>query len=354
MLTNGFDISTVLPLLRARVGWKQTTGYELAPETQVSKSGRFFNDTSFHSIVSLKNIDETREDIDEPPANTLDAHLTGVQDAAILTLLNQVFNQDQLIETGLSYSRWQQVRDKWPNTGKVAGMRINLAKTKTALQINTVTLAFDGNTPFNLYLFADTSAEPIYTIEVTPEANKQVIVELPDWIVRYDGQTNKSNWFYLVYFQDDLGGMQALRANTCWQETYTYSVSGVLMDVLPDNNFDRVTTPFTYENYGLLPDISVYADYTNLIKNTAHLFDEAIGLQVATNVIEQIQYGTRSNLTERITEEKLRDVYRDVNLARTTEEVPFMPGLKARYKRELEKINKNLFPKVKSRIINPC
>jgi hypothetical protein len=67
--------------------------------------------------------------------------------------------------------------------------------------------------------------------------------------------------------------------------------------------------------YGMLPEISVYKDFTAQIKAQAHIFDDAIGKQLAIKVIEQILSSTASNLTQRITKEMLNSWTADLNIA---------------------------------------
>jgi len=67
--TNGYNPDVVLPVLLKRIGWKQPTIAEYAvvdTNNQIYKSGRYYNDGSFHPLVTIQNIKNTIKTIIYP------------------------------------------------------------------------------------------------------------------------------------------------------------------------------------------------------------------------------------------------------------------------------------------------
>ena len=86
-------------------------------------------------------------------------------------------------------------------------------------------------------------------------------------------------------------------------------------------------------------------DYTSVICRNADKFDEAVGLQMAVNLIEQIISSSRSNATERIGKDQLASLYNDLNIDMPTDQRPYSAGLKNRLKREIQRLNRTFFKK---------
>lgn len=84
-MTNGFTISEVQTALFGRLGWSDSTLNEANRE---SRSGRKFDDGSFHAMVTVENIKASIS----PTAN-INEYLTDKQNAVILKVLSGVFNE---------------------------------------------------------------------------------------------------------------------------------------------------------------------------------------------------------------------------------------------------------------------
>lgn len=349
-VSNGFDVEAVTGALIGRVGWRQTLGINLNLANRTSKSGRYFQ--GFHPAVTLQNIKETQEDPNAGDTD-LNTHLLHLQEDALMTVLNQVFNKPQIIEQGLLYQRYDNVTETLiENKGKAVGMIVCLSGKPVSMQFNSISLRFDGVATFNLYLFNDAKNAPLLTKQVTTVANDLTTVLLDDWIVRLNQTGSKGGNFYLVYFQDDLGSVQAIDELVSFNETICYGVEGFEADKTGSAQFKRGQYGYNYNTYGLLPDISVYRDFTQQIITNAHAFDEAIGLQVAVDVIQGILNTTRSNKTQRITQETMNKWYAEVNQARPTEEIPNRPGLLSRYEREVKRLVDTFFPRPKAQTVS--
>lgn len=347
-LTNGYDIERVQNALSGRIGWRQTGSFSLSTINALSKSGRYFQ--GFHSAVTLNNINNTIEEVGAD-SDTLNTRLLNFQQDGIMNMLNQIFNQPQLIETGLLNRRDMNLSYLLPNEGKAVGYRIRLADAPVSMQIHNVAFRFNGVATFNLYLYNEASLSPLFTQSVTTVANDLTVVNLGSWIAKLNQANIKSSDFYLVYYQNDLGSVQAYEDYWLFKYTKMFSAEGFNADVT-GGNFVRTQHLTTGLSYGMLPEISIYKDFTQQIVQNAHLFDEAIGLQVAITVLDNIMNSNRSNATQRINQDQLKELYTDLNLARPTEMLPNNPGLRTRYERELKRLRDTFYPKPKAYTIN--
>ncbi len=348
MITNGFNTERVLTALKGRIGWIQPTvagSPVLSSGNKASTSGRYFDEG--HTTVRANRVKDVQEDkdLDDTAFNAL---LVKMDETVIMRCLNAVLNKPQLIETGLLYERTSNLRNVViPNQGNFCGYRIKVGKGDYAVQINNVSLFFNSAKTLNIYLFNDLIKLPLQTKSVTTVANSQTVVSL-DWVLNYNGLSNKGGMFYIGYFQEDLGN----DANGIdeqlnqWVPSKIYGawpfqspkISGQL-------DFNRINPSVVFRSYGLNLELSAYRDYTQTIVQNAHLFDEARILCMAIQVIEQIKNSTRSNDTERVAGENMNTLEYDLNLAFPTQERPFMAGLKAQLVREFKRVNETFWKK---------
>jgi hypothetical protein len=346
MISNGFDIERINTAFSGRVGWQQPTqsGYPtLATANKQADSGRYYDD--FHPQSRIARIYDTQDDdnISDSDFNSL---LQRMDKAALLRCLNAVFNRPQLIEHKLNYERQSNLRNVLvPNQGNFCGYRIKVAEGDYAVMLNSISLFFTQASTFNLYLFNDLVKAPLLTKEVTTVANSQTTVTL-NWQLIYN-EVRKGGLFYIGYFQDDLGTNQAVdeQLNT-WADTKIFGAWPFQSSKKAGElDFNRINPSVVFKSYGMNIEVSSYKDYTQKIIQNANMFDEARGLTMAISVLEQIKHTTRSNATERQSNEKMQGIDFDLNLANPTESMPFVAGLKAQLNRELRRLSDQFFPK---------
>src|SRR5207237_337633 len=98
--TNGYNLQKVIAALFARLGWKQPEKAG-SPAIDVvnaqSNSGRYFNDGSFHALVTIENIKACMEEAGATDLN-LNSYLNTLQQSIILRALNAVFDGPERIE----------------------------------------------------------------------------------------------------------------------------------------------------------------------------------------------------------------------------------------------------------------
>lgn len=340
----------VIAVLFGRVGFRQPAGANysgLVSEINAgSKSGRYFD--GFHAQVTIPKIREVcnaEVDITDAEFNT---YLTDLQKDCILAVLDGVFDQPEVIEQSLEFDRCNERPVIMPNVGRFVGRQIKIASDSTkAVRINAVTLFFNGDVTFNLYLFNNTKKDPVKTLEVSAEADNQVIISPEDWVLSYISGAQKTGLYYLGYFQDDLGDVRAYDEQPyAWNRGRIYGTESIEASVVPSaKDFVRYDPFYTNRTHGLNFQISSVVDFTESIIRNPQVFDRAIGLQMAAMVVERIIHNERSNGLQRTTETTATRLYNDLNLDMQTPDLPYSSGLKNQLRRELKRLHESFFPK---------
>ncbi|MBX3253919.1 MAG: hypothetical protein KF862_07225 [Chitinophagaceae bacterium] len=340
--TNGFNYPKVMTVLTSRIGWRGNVDVSL----QQSRSGRYFDDGSFHPLVTIPNISETIE-------GNLSAEVQQLTRGSIISCLTKVFSETELVDNTLLFDRIEN-NSEIENGDKFVGVRF-LVAPKFGLRINSIQLYFNQNITFNLYLYHETREVPIWQQQVTASANETVQVELSNELVlTYLSGDYLGGHFYLGYYQGDLGSARAIdeygRKNKCKVVGFDF-ISADKTDT-----FDRKQSSLSNRSHGLNMEISTFKDHTESILKQAHLFDNAIGLQVAHNVVKQIIYSTRSNRTERMLKTDLdkMGVQYELNGAIPVSDVPKTFGLQDKINSELKRVKESFFPVAKAQSVSLC
>lgn len=343
----------VIQALFGRVGFRQPTeaAYTgiLDPENAASKSKRYFDD--FHAMSNVPNIREACNRDAKIEVEDFNTYLKNLQEACILAVLDGVFDKPEVIEQRMEFDRCDQRPVLMPNAGRFVGRQINIASDpRKSVRINAITLFFNGDATFNLYLFDNVKKAPIKAIEVTTQADNQVVVMPEDWLLSYMSTASKSGLYFLGYFQDDLGDVQAYDEQPfIWNCGNCYGVRQIEANVVPSEvDFIRYNPFITNRTQGLNIEFSSLVDFTEVIIRSPQAFDKAIGLQMAAMVVERVVHGQRSNGTQRIAEATAGRLYNDLNLDMATPEMPYSSGLKNQLRRELKRLHDNFFPKAKA------
>lgn len=348
--SNAFQSDLVLNALVGRIGWQQPTvagSVTLTGENIQSASGSYFQD--FHSIVTPGNIQAVQED-PNITATEFNALLLSMQQRSIMKALRGVFRKKELLERKLLFERFGRQDYQNPNAGAFVGVRILPPRDfDMSMQIDSVSLYFDTDITFNLYLFHDAKRAPVWVQQVTAVAWQQTVVNFEQFVLNYF-ENNKSGVFYLGYFQDDLG--PAMGINEIVEKFNRLNHFGLtqceLQRLTPgvyEINFNYVA--YSIKTHGLNLQCSAFRDHTQQILMAPYMFDTLIGLQMAADVIELIQNSVRSNLSERITKELSQKLYNDLNLAGVTDNQPYSTGLKNQIQAEVNRVRKEFFPKCK-------
>lgn len=345
--SNGYN-NQVLPALFGRLAWNALTGLNGANAT--SKSGRYFDDGSFHSVV---NYDTIKSVIEEQ--TDYNVYMTELQNAVISKALQSVFTVPEFKEQRLAYTPYDEKLENVVNNSNAVGYKITIADAfDIAHQINQLELYFNAANTFNVYLFKRGDKTPLKTKEVTTVANKKTIVSLAndEWFL----SASEANVYYIIYFQNDLtGGTQAIKENVCFAQANHFKAESISTTTVAAD-FNRESPSTYYHSFGLNFKINVFKDFSYHILNQPYLFDELIGLQMAYNVIEKILYSTESDRKERILKGQLTEVGLQLDLkgAAPISDGPKTKGLQQRIEAEIARIKESFYPKPKAIIVNEC
>jgi hypothetical protein len=339
--TNGFNKTQVLSALVGRLGWSDTS---LNATNQTSRSGRYFDDGSFHSLVTVPNIKATA-----PAQSDWNAYFTARQNAAVLKCLNGVFPSAEYYENAVTlYTRITEQTEAISNSGSLfCGYEIRVAPaTDVAVQLNSVTLLMDGAHTFNLYLFQSGKVAPIKTIEVSTNANEYTEVSLTDVFLKYPGT------YWIGYFQSDLGIVKALSESVSFAPTYNF---GARPFQARENgeDFQRTQVSYTGRPYGINLNVSSFKDYTQAITSQPHLFDEVIGKTFEFMALEAMLTSTEVSPTERNIKDSLDlgalNLYLYGQVA--MQDVPRSKGLKVKLDELYAEVRKQFFKQPKAQNI---
>jgi hypothetical protein len=355
--TGGFNGSRVLDCLKGRLGWKQpqtANSPQLNSDNTGSASGRYFNDGSFHPLVTIDNLKATIED-----ANASDDRINQVLDALQETVITQavsaVFNQSELIEQVTLFERTLNNDTLIASSSKFVGIRFKLAPGDVSLQVLSLSLYFNQAKTFNLYLYHDAKKDFIWSQEVSSVENDQTIITPDTELILSNTGIYKSGHYYLGYFQDELGDCQPYYEQYCRPSTYGFNWDFFQASRLA-GSFDKKQVALTSYNFGLNAEVQTFHDHTDKIIRSASLFDNLIGLQMAYHVCKQIIYTARSNGNERILNEAISKIGLQFELDGKVPitDVPRSTGLQDRIDAEVTRLRKTFSPVPKSQIVSLC
>jgi hypothetical protein len=351
--TNGFNFTQVIAALFGRVGWRQgtITGVPVVSVANLtSRSGRYFD----HPLCSVFNVKKLIEDPAADDAK-INAYLENLQRSAILRSLNGVLNEPEFLEVDLDFTRTGETNDRAINNGTLfVGRRIRVpALPDIAVQIDSVSLLFDRDVTFPLYLFQEGKKAPLWTGDVTAIAYEKTAVNLPEIILGYLGANTMGGAYFLGYFQEDLGAARAIdETRVCWNAGRNWKVETIQSaKVVGETNFTRTLVAGSPYSHGLTLQLTAFKDWTTYIVKKQNLFDELIGLQVTLQIIELCLLNVRSNPEERILKEQLTQLGLWAQLEGISPGVPDSPkiaGLRETIAREVTRVKKSFYPNYKA------
>lgn len=349
--TNGFNQARVMGAMIGRLGWQQGTIADSPVANALnatSRSGRYFN--QFHPLCTLSIVKRVLEDPNATDEQ-INAFLESLQRAAILRSLNGVLNGPEYLEQRLDFDRQREQTDR-PITpaGLFAHRRIRpAALVDVAVQIDSVSLYFDGDITFSLYLFQEGRKAPIWTGNVDAIANEKTLVELPDIILSYLGGNSMGGAYYFGYFQDDLGAVKAIDESRCgFNVANNWCLENMeSVKIVGQTDFNRRYISGSPWSHGLNLKLNAFRDWTTYVVQRAALFDELIGLQMAVMIIELALNNVRSNATERILKDQLQamGLWQQLDgVSPGTPEAPKITSLKDLVNRETARVKKSFIP----------
>jgi len=341
---NGFDIDKALTALRGRLAWLSSG---------TSKSKRFFDDGSFHALITEKVVKDIQED---PTINTssLTDLKTRLEGAAIRRALDSVFCESSTIDAPepIYVMVPNHVRSAETPAKDFVGYEIVASSKDHVVQINSAILNFSADTQVTLYLFLEGEDEPIWTSEeISAVANRRVIASLNNCYL--SSARTRSDIFYFGYkFSELQNGAKPYKEDgvmgcgaALWGAKAMYSDIPVL--------YGRAQYPSVM--YGLNLEISGLVDYTQRIQFNPSVFDELIGLQMASIILQDYIFSARKNDTQRaMTPSDKASVQMDLTGTAPVSDLTYAPGnINKRILLEVEKIRSSFYKKKSGVLILP-
>lgn len=352
-MTNGFNQVAVLAALENRMGWMMPTSsyFRFNGETLGvdGDSGRYYDD--FHPIVNLRNLLDIQSD-ESITANDFSTYLSSINRANILKVLNACFDKQCKVESGYLVEQDDDVTPIYNSGSNFVGWKFEVADSYAVKALSAI-LTFDSAVTFNLYLYHSFTKTPLKTKSVTTLANEQKVVDLTDWVM--DNYSYKGGYFYIGYFQDDIGSAQSVDRVEEVREFIAFDVEQISMEHIGTilNTTNQGISPAT--SYGLSLELASYRDYTQDIVNMPHLFDEALGYAMATRIIELFMFSMRTNRTEsKMNNEELQRLYISLNSNEDSSANPYVDGVKGRYQKAIKNLKNAFFERKYNIVITPC
>ncbi len=325
------------------VGWRQPTrsGSPVIDSTNTpSSSGLYFQDG--HSLCTIDNIKSVVDDDSITDAN-LNTLLNNLSQSALTDVCNTIFTKEDHIDTGLLYKFENRVAQTLAGDVDFVGFQIDLSKRNDlALIINSLILEFNGAGSVKVLLFNSTQQTPIKTQVITTIANTSVITPV-DWRLtdlQYGGM------WYIGYLRGSLS-ISALDRN--YRQAilpYMFPDVGIRSIRIAGWNqetmFDPLQNQWTYHPWGLNFNMSLFNDFTQIVKTNINRFAKALQLQVCVTVLKMISNSTRSNKSERLSK-----AYAMLELDgnRNNPNMPYTVGLNTELKNELKRLHDTYNPR---------
>lgn len=299
-----FDKTKVETGLSGLVGWRPSLDpdfFTLDATNLQSDSGFYINDNPFAELETYKDT-INYANIDEVAFN---AKLSQLTNSAITSVCSAVFqdkDNPDFVDRQLQFQNaTNKVNLETVPNGFVCEKICVDKKNSLAIEISRVLLDFSGTGDITLYLYNTNSIAPIKTQVVTITTDHQV-VDL-NWRLDNTDGINGGDW-YIGYYSQSLTVTPYKRDyNNASSEsvfTHVYLQKTIVKDHVAPNIWDLQLDSGMSETTGMNLDISVYYDYTDFIIQNKTLFADAINLETAILVLNQIKASSRSNRNQRL------------------------------------------------------
>lgn len=299
-----FNKSKIEDSLYGIVGLRQPDNPDyqfLDAENQISRSGYYVNDNNYAKVELFKD----NNDYHLASDTQLNTKLKELQQSAIASVCNKVFNKSDYIDRSLLYRYAQNKVNTETLPNGFIGYKLTLDSTKNiAFNISRIFLDFQGTGNIEILLFNSAKKQVLQSQIVSITTDRQE-VEL-NWTVNNTDLDYKGE-YYLGYNTDGLTVAPYKRDYNMSNVKSCYSNLDIQDIFVSGHNtntiFDLTTVDGNSLSTGLNPDITVFDDYTDIIINNQSLFAYAIYLDMAIRMISLNLSSIRSNKNQRIGEQ---------------------------------------------------
>ena len=338
-----FNATKIASGLLGIVGFRQPYNPDYAildAENIESTSGLYVNDNPYAKIELIKDTQDYK-DITDENFNTL---LKEMQEASIVSVCNQVFNEFDSIDRNVVYKyASNKVNVETLPIGFV-GYKIKVSNAKnTAFAINRVLLDFSGTGTFDLMLYNTGKKTAIRTKTITIATDNQV--EELNWVLDNSETTYKGD-YYIAY---KTTGLTVSPYKRDWNNSSIMSTFKELCleKVFVKNHnvatlFDLNLVDGLSEDTGLNLDISIYDDYTDFILNNKQLFAKAICLEFVIRCLQSYVSSLRSNLNERKSQELYQKIMIEIEGLKGSDSILSVVGLREQVMGEISLLKQEI------------
>jgi hypothetical protein len=335
------------------VGWEQPTksgSPTLTDANKASSSGLTFQ--GGHGLCTIDNIKSTIDDDAITDAN-LNIYLASLASRALNDVCNQVFTEDDHIDTGLYFKYESRFSDLLDNDNSFVGFQIDLGsnavnqgskkRNDISLIINSLILEFNGVGPVKMLLFNSQMNAPVKTKTITTVANSAKS-DLVNWVLN---DLDYGGMWYIGYLRTTSMTIQAIKRNFKMAIFPTvFPEVGIRPIRLPnwdqETMFDPLQLRYEYYTWGMNFSFSMYDDYTSFVKTNINRFAKSLQLQVCVNVLKGISNSTRSNKSERLSKAA---AMLELDGNRNNPNMPYTVGLNKELQKEINKLKETYNPR---------
>ncbi|HDZ04837.1 hypothetical protein LCGC14_0370740 [marine sediment metagenome] len=308
-----FNPTKVTTDLSGLVGYRQPFNPDFSivdANNLLSSSGYFVNDNPFAKIEYLKDTQDY-SGISDVDFNTF---LSQLIDTSIVDVCNSVFNEADYIDKNLLFINAQNRIDTVALPNGFVGFQIRVSNEKNiAFEITRILLDFKTTGTFKLLLFNTSFTTPIFEKEITITTDHQE--EVLNFRVDNSDTTYKGE-YYLGYLTDGLTITPFEREFESADIQSQFTHLSLRRIFVPGHNtetmFDLDDEESLESSIGLNPDIMVFDDFTDLIKQNKQLFSRAIQLKAQINALTNYLASLRSNKNERKTDELIVRITQEI------------------------------------------
>lgn len=327
------------------VGYRQPIETEFAildVTNTETRSGKYFN--GYSNLVRIENLKNSVTEFSDANFNTWLTQRT--QEALINSCQDAIKGQRDLLEHRTLYHYENDFNTKITNiANRFVGYEIELRKKEgIALQFNTLMSQFDGVVAgLTIYLYHSSQKTAIKTFALTTQTDSVKTDSLSEFIIYYQNEVYIGGKFYIGYYQDDLGTVQAYDRRFERADIQNTFNNVLINEISVDDTtgitlFDVNNVNDNEQSWGLNFDISLYKDYTQYLIDNQVVIQDLIGLQTVAQLLNTMEFNNRNNDIQK-TNQDTRILIELKGLDGAKE-----LGIETRLEKEKERVQDLLFP----------
>lgn len=358
--------------MNSLLGWRNSSDSTVTQITDSTlldtNSGLFFND--FHPLITSGNIENSILETDN-----LETYLRLKVNQGISKVLaklsirkKEMASTKTLLNSSAMFDQAGRMNNTIVSESRFTGFEITLKESYgVEVIIDKLGLQFTApQTALNIYVYHTSQNSPIQTISATTSSTNSfewLTLSVPINLKYLSDSYDTGGHFYLGYYENDVTG-QAIKKDFDWNIGACGGCSGNkivkiwntrlnFLRVRPmyvansnlngTNIFDYQDSTYTNDNnYGMNFKTTIVCDLSLYFCEQKLLFADAIGKQVAVDVLNDIKHSSRAN---RVTEVNRNMIIRDLEGDKATNEL----GLNIALEKSINSLDFDF-----SKIDSPC